>query len=157
MAEHPAVAFLTATWARVEETARAAGGGHVEAVDYLWEAKYLNVRHPDGTVTHTTEFSAELADHFALHGPAAALRLVAGARQILVEHPLLRRAYSAADGTCFCCGKPLPSEPFELVWCGTCHDEDDAGFEAYWHGSRGGPCRTVLLLAQAWGWTEETR
>jgi hypothetical protein len=129
MSEPPAVVFLTAALDRAEQLARAAGGREIEAVEYLWETKYLNVRQPDGTVTHTTEFSAELADHIALHDPAAVLRRVAADRKILAEH---------ADmwGGCAVCvdrRNPDPRQWGIVVW----------------------PCRTVLLLAEAWGWEGE--
>lgn len=132
MAEHPAVVFLRAELDRVEEHARAAGGGETEAVDYLWETKYLNVHQPDSVVQQTTEFSAVLADHFALHGPAAVLRRVAADRQILAEHGLVEKDRPGFDVT-----------EGKLIVCSTCWGE-------VW------PCRTVRLLAEAWGWTEDT-
>jgi hypothetical protein len=125
------VVFLEAALGRVEELARAAGSGGIEAVDYLWGTKYLNVRQPDGGISHTTEFSAELANHFAEHSPAAVLRRVAADRQILAEHkPVKAVGYDgygvAVIDTCILCGSQYA--PY--------------------------PCRTVRLLAQAWGWEE---
>ena len=131
--DDPPVVFVTAALARAEETAKAAGCAEIEAVDYLWETKYLNLSQPNGTVKQTTEFSAELADHFALNSPAAVLRRVAADRQILDEH------HNTNDGDCAACvvgkwGYPTHGGCSPAPW----------------------PCRTVLLLAQAWGWTEET-
>lgn len=108
MAEHPAVAFLVAELARVEQLAREA----------------------------EKEFPSELWNDLAAgHSPAAVLRRVAADRQILAEH--------ANDyGDCTACGRPSEEtnsrgHPFftEVEW----------------------PCRTVRLLGEAYGWTEETQ
>lgn len=69
--------------------------------------------------------------HIVRWDPAAVVRLVAGAREILAEHTLVQReraSFVLNEG-------PIPG-------CATCWGE------LY-------PCRTVLLLAKAWGWEEE--
>lgn len=68
-----------------ERLANALGGGRVEAVDCLWETKYLNLVMPSGEVKHTAELSAELADHIARHDPARVLAEVAAKRALLDE------------------------------------------------------------------------
>lgn len=72
-------------------------------------------------------------DYIIVHGPATVLRRVAAERQILAEHqPVKAVGYDgygvAVVDTCILCGSQYA--PY--------------------------PCRTVLLLAQSWGWTEET-
>ena len=157
MGEHPAVAFLLAAHQQAEETARAASSdsGGDEWTDGGKHGDDVHVRSSNSYVA-IGPWGCGLSDgirmHIASHDPAAALRRVAAERELLAEHQLFRREVPVLAGDCFCCAKPLPTEPFEMTWCGTCHDEDDVGYEARWHGFRGGPCRTVLLLAKGWGW-----
>ena len=132
MAEHPAVVFLLAAHQRAEVLARAAGWVEIEAVSYLWETRYLSLRQPDGEVRHTTEFSAELADHFAVHSPASVLRRVAAERELLAEH----------------------ADELGLGECRVCAVEGTVGAITF-QGNVPWPCRTMLLLAEAWGWEVE--
>ena len=77
--------------------------------------------------------------------PENMLRLVAGAREVLAEH----RPIACDEFTCDC-----------HRCCATCRwtEADEAAREPVWGDVTRHvyPCRTVLLLAQAWGWGEET-
>jgi len=73
-------------------------------------------------------------DYVVIHGPAAVLRQVAAVRKLLAEHE------PAA-------GYPDGLSGYGTV-CGTCARADRDG--ELWGDAY--PCRTVLLLAQAWGW-----
>jgi len=73
----------------------------------------------------------DVAEHIAMHDPVAVLSRVAADRQILAEH---------VDG----CG--------DCSVCARASDESDGRGNAY-HEPLPWPCRTVLLLAEGWGWT----
>jgi len=73
----------------------------------------------------------DVAEHIALHDPAAVLRRVAADREQLAEHaPTPHAGYIV-------CHECSPLSPA------------DAGVRTV---SRLYPCRTVLLLAEGWGW-----
>jgi hypothetical protein len=101
-----------------------------------------------------------LMEHIAVHDPATVLRRVAADRQILDEHQSQRHAKWRGPGSwdpcelpgCRCVDVPEGSPEADLiVGCGTCASGHpyDAVVEHY-------PCRTVRLLAEAYGWTEES-
>jgi len=152
VAEHPAVVFLLAAHQQAEELARAATPGPWEPegddptddeaytvhdgehgdlvgnpVAYVRDGMWG--RRGEGCTQANMRLIAGHAD------PVAVLRRVAADRQILAEH---------ADD------------------CGDCRVCCDAGLTEYVHDygvveMRSGesfPCRTVLLLAQAWGWED---
>lgn len=135
MSGHPAVAFLTAALARAEETAKVATAGPWWVEDTSprrWgDERDAEVASAKGrlAVLPYDKSGGLNAEHVALHDPAAVMRRVAADRQILAEHA--RVAWG--------------------VFCLRC--AEDGGPE---RGPAAYPCRTVLLLAQAWGWTEET-
>lgn len=104
------VAFLRARLDKDEQAAQAVGCVEIEAVDHLWETKYLNLRQPDGEVRHTAEFSAELADHIARHDPARVLAEVDAKRQIV--------AASNADCLPGCAAEHTFSGSCALRWMG---------------------------------------
>lgn len=88
-------------------------------------------------VLSAEEVGPAVAGHIAMHDPAAVLRRVAADRQILAEHANDR-------GDCRVCA-------------GEADYSDDAEGNREWHRSAElWPCQTVRLLAEAWGWTEET-
>jgi hypothetical protein len=124
------VEWLQAKLARVEETARAAGGdAWAVAADGDTVALYDSRREP---VVYDEGWPSEAQQqHIALHDPTAVLRQVAAARAILDEH--------ANDyGDCTVCARAS--------------DESDGRGSAF-HEPLPWPCRTVLLLAEGWGWT----
>jgi hypothetical protein len=135
--QHPAVAYLTAELARVEETARAASGhqpydewealgidGDGDIARSIWEVPMIVRRWSN------TPAARPIMEHIALHDPAAVLRRVAADREQLAEH-------ADKSGACAVCVDRAHSGPGR--WALIVY-----------------PCRTVLLLAQAWGWTEAT-
>jgi hypothetical protein len=147
MTEHPAVAWLRQAHERAEGLAQAATPGP-------WEPKLSDddevctvLGAGGGLVGYPVAYvRAEVRGCWRLDedrtranarlivlcaDPAAALRRVGFEREILVEH--------SADG-----------------WgqCSRCQDEEpvaNRGTALDW------PCRTVLLLAKAWGWGWEER
>ncbi|WP_035796410.1 DUF6221 family protein [Kitasatospora mediocidica] len=131
--------FLTAALARAEETAKPATPGpwgvrppsdHGDG----WEVCGRGPGHNGSRWVVGAESGGGVYDeadarHIALHDPGAVLRRVAADRQILAEHqPVKAVGYDgygvAVIDTCILCGSQYA--PY--------------------------PCRTVLLLAQAWGW-----
>jgi hypothetical protein len=102
--------------------------------------EYAN-RFVSGTLPHimlrAEEVPPAVAGHIALHDPASVLRRVAAERELLAEHQstsglgYVGRDYTEMDSVCTSCGT---AGEYAVPW----------------------PCRTVLLLAEAWGWTEET-
>lgn len=146
-----AVAWLVAELDRVEELARAAcpargpvPGGEVWSVeeyvpsssDAVQTGAWV-VTGPDGENGVAFVQGDRRARHIVRHDPAVVLRRVAADRQILAEHANDR-------GDCRVCA-------------GEADYSDDAEGNREWHRSAElWPCRTVLLLAEAWGWTEET-
>lgn len=141
MSEHPAVEFLTAALARAERVARAVPRG-----PWHWERRsppesFQSLEGPAGLPVFHSQAKPGNASWIELHPafdeflpePEAVLRRVAAERQILVKHGLVNTtgydAYGAASfDACGICGR---------------------------NGYTPGPCGTVLLLAQAWGWTED--
>lgn len=140
MAEHPAVAFLRQAHERAEKVARALPRG-----PWMWtgrwdlEGNYMALEGPTGVpvIRSRTKDGAwsRMEWHPAfdeyLPDPSAVLRRVAAERQILAEH-------ADASGECRVCAA-----------------EGTVGASTFL-GNVPWPCRTVLLLAQAWGWEEET-
>jgi hypothetical protein len=128
------VAFLVAEFGRIEELARAAGGSTwVLAED--WESVAIYDGQCEPVVFDEGWPSEGQKVHIAEHDPASVLRRVKADRQILAEH--------ADDG-------------------GDCRMCCEAGMSEYVHDygvveTRGAvdyPCRTVRLLAEAWGWED---
>lgn len=74
-----------------------------------------------------------------LMGPDALLRRVAADRQIIAEH-------AEVDGCCRICADGKDVDLLDYGGWGSLVE----AVPLPW------PCRTVRLLAQAWGWTEET-
>jgi hypothetical protein len=141
---HPAVAFLAAELARVEETARAASGHNwlTTPGDKPGDSWVI-----DETM-HLLEAETATAGHIALHDPASVLRRVAADRALLAD--LQGERHLVVDGDCW--------------YTCTAATEDGDGGENCDDERRGNPCdcgrdtrveRRVLLLAEAWGWTEE--
>lgn len=146
--QHPAVTFLLAAHERAEQQARkatpgpwysnphdwgdddfAADVGTAEAGPGRWygEGNVVGHGYEGGGVVEMPD-----AVFIAANDPAAVLRRVVGEREILAEH-----AESNGD-------------------CGTCVDSK-WGYPVYPNSSpQRYPCRTVLLLAKAWGWEAET-
>lgn len=150
MGGHSAVEFLTAALARAEETVKAATAGP-------WTADVGDetVRSDAGTVATMRDWArlmtnaqveADMALIVGHADPAAVLRRVAADREILADH----QPTSCEEFTCDC-----------HQCCAVCRwtEHDEAGREPVWGDVTRHvyPCRTVLLLAQAWGWTEEHR
>jgi hypothetical protein len=71
--------------------------------------------------------------HIARNGPTAVLRRIAAGRKILELH------------------QPVPGWPDECTMCLS----DRGSWPETWSGDNY-PCQTVRLLADGWGWTEET-
>ena len=90
------------------------------------------VGHPTNAVVDWAY--GENAEHIALHDPYSALLRITAEREILAGH--------ASD-----CGD-----------CKTCDtDAGDFSERGYqWRDAQPWPCRTVLLLARAWGWEEQS-
>lgn len=147
------VEFLTAALARAEETAKAAsryGEEWTEGGDgvYLKDTNCSVAIGPYGC-----GLDDGVGGHIALHDPASVLRRVAVERQILAEH---QPTWSDGEPEFDYHHEAVISKetgrtryidvrndkPVAPYWCRSCQAQ--------------APCRTVLLLAQAWGWTEET-
>lgn len=147
MSGHPAVEFLRQALDQAEQLARALPPGPwrmVEVGDDGGEREDLlgsdgqavlasgDVDGYESWIWRHDGFEAYLP----LIGPDAVLRRVAADRQILAEHQSTRglgyvgRDYVEMDSVCTSCGK---SGEYGVLW----------------------PCRTVRLLAEAWGWTED--
>jgi hypothetical protein len=105
------------------------GGAVTGPVDWLEQA--LKTAEDDARYSEDRSVFFDVSDDAAVDhyrgagSPSTVLRLVTGARQILAEH--------ANDGSGDCRACADPCEPrMALPW----------------------PCRTVRLLAEAWGWEE---
>jgi hypothetical protein len=75
--------FLNARYDEDEVAASALDFVHIEATEGVWSSKYLTLRKSDGTVSHTSELPAALADHVVRHDPARVLADIAAKRRIL--------------------------------------------------------------------------
>lgn len=80
------VEFLTARYYEDEAIARAVPFEHYEAVEYLWETKYLQLTCDNGETGATSEMNAHIADHAARHDPARVLADIAAKRRLLESH-----------------------------------------------------------------------
>jgi hypothetical protein len=143
---HPTVAWLEAELARVEQIARALpsgpwrwfeaeddGGEHDDLMGSDGKA-VLSSGDVDGYRSWVWRHDA-FGEYLPLIGPDAVLRRVAADRQILTEH--------ANDyGDCAVCAGP--------EW----YSDDAEGNREWSRPAIPWPCRTVLLLAEGWGWTE---
>lgn len=78
--------FLAAVFDEEQQLAEAVGVERFEAVDYLWESKYLLLKQADGTTKPTTEFDAATAEFIAAHDPSQVLADLAAKRRILARH-----------------------------------------------------------------------
>jgi hypothetical protein len=134
VAERPAVEFLQQALDRAEGLARAAGGDRWSTAEHPSETVAVYDSAGDPVVYAEGSPSVEQAAHIALNDPAAVLRRVALDRQILAEHAPGGMAEERDETECRTCSGPTP------------------GFSGSWPAEW--PCRTVLLLAEAYGWTE---
>lgn len=151
MSEHPAVEFLQRAHERAEGLVRVISYGGYEPQTWHIEPsrsrRWVQIFSKSRTLGEPREAAMRDDDqpvmlvqsgrnehlHAVMHDPAAVMRRVAADRQILAEH--------ANDyGDCAVCA---------------CPSEETNGRGAAFHEPLPWPCRTVLLLAEAWGWTEE--
>lgn len=143
--QHPAVVYLLAAHERAEKVARLAGR---PALDHCPSDP---VEFVIGMNDLSTPAVRAAEAHIRLHSPDIVLGRVAAEREILAEHagtwpegepeygyhsvpmvgPTGRTRYVDVRD----------DEPTPPYWCAACSDM--------------APCRTVLLLAQAWGWEAE--
>lgn len=79
-----------------------------------------------------------MAEHIVLHDPEAVLRRIAAERKILEAHPVDTDVINPGYG-----------KHVADFGCRTCHDWDGVT-EGY------GWCRTILALAEGWGWVGES-
>ncbi|MER6830881.1 DUF6221 family protein [Streptosporangium sp. NPDC000563] len=100
-AQNPVAALVAAHLDDDEQTVRAVGCDDIEAVDYLWGSRYLQLRSGDKSEV-TTELPAELANHIARYDPSRVLDEVAAKRRILARHP-----GATASSECPGCGAHL--------------------------------------------------
>jgi hypothetical protein len=114
---------------RIERIAREASGHRWQAVrgDKLGDSWVLD------ETSHLLETETPTAEHIVLHDPESVLRRVAADRQILAEH-------ANDGGDCSTCGRP---------------SEETNGRGHAFHETVDWPCRTVLLLAEAYGWEQQ--
>lgn len=121
------LAWLDDAISRREKTARAVGWDTVESGEYLWDTKYLILRHGDESLV-TTELDPNLAEHVALNDPASVLRRCAADRKLLKLHnvPAVVDPDSGArpdDRSCVGCGFNNQEEPMvdDVNDCPTLH------------------------------------
>lgn len=146
-----AVEWLQAKLTQVEEAARAATPGpwFANAYDADWDGTGHEAS--IGTQPHACKWpdaAADIVGHgyegggverladaqfIAASSPDVVLRRVAADRQILAEHAPGGMAEERDETECRVCSGPTP------------------GFSGSWPSAT--PCRTVLLLAEGWGWT----
>jgi hypothetical protein len=163
MTEHPAVAYLRNGLARAEALAQAATPGPWFAHTHDWNdhefAADIGTSPTPGpdqaanVVGHGWESGGVVeqhdADFIAANSPDTVLRRVVKARELLTEHagtwasgePEYDYHHETAIGAT---GRTryievASDEPIDPYMCTTCQQP-------------GYPCRTVLLLAEAWGW-----
>ena len=141
--QHPAVAYLLAAHERAVAAARVATQGR-----WVADGGSVYVGHPTDLVVDWAY--GDNAEHIALHDPASALLRVEAEREILDEHAgtwgsgepeydyHYERAIVGPSGRTRYV-EERSAEPNPPYICTTC-----PGY--------GYPCRTVLLLAKAWGW-----
>jgi hypothetical protein len=162
MSEHPALAFLRQAHQQAEELVRVISHGgfapqtwHVEPSR---SQRWVQVISKSRAVNEPPEAAARMDDqpvmlvqtgrnghlHVVLHDPAAVLHRVEAEREQLALH----QPVACGEFTCDC-----------HQCCAVCRwtEEDEDGRERAWgeiplHVY---PCRTVLLLAEAWGWAKE--
>lgn len=104
-----------------------------------WEYDYMvkEIRDLNNGGTLATIYHPEIAAHVEAHDPAAVLRRTAADRKQLELHA------DDGHGDCATCG----------INAGIVETNYMAITE---RGSVTHPCPTVLLIAEGWGWTEET-
>jgi hypothetical protein len=146
MTEHPAVAYLRNGLARAEALAQAATPGPWFAHTHDWNdhefAADIGTSPTPGpdqaanVVGHGWESGGVVeqhdADFIAANSPDAVLRRVQAERAVLALHEPVESEYADGDGV-----------ERSSVDCAAC----DNGGSSWTY-----PCRTVLLLAEAWGW-----
>lgn len=119
---------------RAEELAQYAkegtGGGVWMVAEYASCDCCQILRTPNDTLVCTLD--DRYSDHVALHDPVSVLRSVLFAREIIADHTEL-----GIEGECARC----------VVWDTDSEGELVADSLEY-------PCRTVVSLAKAWGWSE---
>jgi hypothetical protein len=131
MKVHPAVVSLRRALDRAEQGAHEAGGDPWTTATHPSETVAVYDSAGDPVVYAEGSPSVEQAAHIAANSPALVLRRVALDRQILAEH------------------EPETFDPGHCAVCLTERISDQSWWEAdAW------PCRTVLLIAEAYGWTE---
>lgn len=132
------VVWLREAMDGAQADAEAAGGDDWRRQDHpsdtvaVYDSKGEPVAYDEGSPTE------EQQAHIVRHSPAAVLRRIDRDRKILAAHPHTTRAVNPVDG--------LQSAGFG---CETCHDWDGVPEGRGW-------CDTVRLLAEGYGWTEET-
>lgn len=141
MSEHPAM-WLREAHACAEKLARAATQdpwtvhpydwttGFDASIGHNFEADVVGGGHEGGGVVDMAD-----AEFIVANSPGTVLRRVAAERQILAGHQVTQGLgyvgcdYTEMDAVCTGCGT---ADEYGTPW----------------------PCRTVLLLAAGWGWTE---
>jgi hypothetical protein len=88
-------------------------------------------------VNHSSRIEMHPAFDAFLPDPETVLQRVAAERKILDEH-------ANDGGDCRICADEATG------------DEDSEGNRDWYRSAKPSPCTTVRLLAEAWGWTEET-
>lgn len=149
MGGHPAVVFLREALDQAEEPTRAATPGPwlVERDEYHGvavrdadpEIPGLSGRQIVAFAPYRNETTERDFAHVAMWSPVAVLARVAADRQILAEHA------SDGDSRWPECVRCAGGHEIEMGECMTVTVRDVVPW----------PCRTVLLLAEAWGWTED--
>jgi hypothetical protein len=134
------VAFLATTLAAAQREAERAA---VETGAPGWRGSDSGLysddasNHPGPFLADAYGYTApEVVAHIVRHDPQATLRRIAADRKTLALHQTPGRMYEYA-------GAP----PRETAICRVCRYQEPMSED---------PCETVRLLAEGWGWTEET-
>lgn len=122
-----------------------------------WRSYYKQVLAPDSKYGEdpADANTAEAATHIARHGPDAVLRRIAADRKLLELHPQMTYRSKASEGALRSMYGPHWEARLSRLddrYCETCHIEDGVISP----DPQGRPCDTVRLIAESWGWTEET-
>ena len=127
------LAYLRAAHAEAEAEAEAAGGDqwavqeHESDTVAVYDSRREPVVYDEGAPTPIQK------THIAKHSPAAVLRRIAADRKLIAKHAEIDFPYNPDDG------------PGDYSWTARC----DGCYED-------APCTTLRLIAEGWGWTEET-
>ncbi len=143
--QHPAVTFLLAAHGRAEVAAKALPRGPWRWVVHHDAGIWEGLEGPDGVVlaaSDSEEYAARIEKddgfdaYLPLIQPEVLLARVEAEREILAEHAPGDMARERDETECRTCSEP------------------QLGFSGMWAAEF--PCRTVLLLAKAWGWEAGT-